>query len=176
MMPAVSPPDESAVTAARTLTQRRRPHPRRPVRSGWPPCRPRTALPRADARRTEAARAHRSVTLTPSVPGERRRARVPLGRRMPRTITRIVIFVLHHGHDRAYRSSGDREAGDLMRGPHEAAADLESAIGGYWPVRSCARDRGVAHGGLRARGRRQGDPGAIRRLGRRLRARCGARC
>ena len=22
----------------------------------------------------------------------------------------------------------------LMRGPHEAAADLESAIGGYWPV------------------------------------------
>jgi predicted CDP-diglyceride synthetase/phosphatidate cytidylyltransferase len=22
----------------------------------------------------------------------------------------------------------------LMRGPHEAAADLESAIGGYWPL------------------------------------------
>ena len=22
----------------------------------------------------------------------------------------------------------------LIRGPHEAAADLESAIGGYWPL------------------------------------------
>jgi hypothetical protein len=53
---------------------------------------------------------------------------------MPRAVTRIVISFVIAVTIVLIAAVAIAKLVSLMRGPHEAAADLESAIGGYWPL------------------------------------------
>lgn len=53
---------------------------------------------------------------------------------MPRVLTRIVISFVIAVTIVLIAAVAIAKLVSLMRGPHEAAADLESAIGGYWPL------------------------------------------
>jgi predicted CDP-diglyceride synthetase/phosphatidate cytidylyltransferase len=52
---------------------------------------------------------------------------------MPRAVTRIVISSSSPSRSLLIAAAIAKLV-SRMRGPHEAAADLESAIGGYWPL------------------------------------------
>jgi len=53
---------------------------------------------------------------------------------MRRVLTRVLFSFLIAVTVVLIVAVGVAKLVSLMRGPHEAAADLESAIGGYWPV------------------------------------------
>ena len=53
---------------------------------------------------------------------------------MRRVITRILFSFLIAVTVVLIAAVAIAKLVSLMRGPHEAAADLESAIGGYWPL------------------------------------------
>jgi predicted CDP-diglyceride synthetase/phosphatidate cytidylyltransferase len=53
---------------------------------------------------------------------------------MPRVLTRLLVSFLIAMTAVLILAVGIAKLVSLMRGPHEAAADLESAIGGYWPL------------------------------------------
>lgn len=63
-----------------------------------------------------------------------RRPRVTLAGRMGRVLKRIVFSFLIAVTVVLIAAVAIAKLVSLMRGPHEAAADLESAIGGYWPL------------------------------------------
>jgi hypothetical protein len=53
---------------------------------------------------------------------------------MARMLTRIIISFVIAITIVLIAAVAIAKLVSLMRGPHEAAADLESAIGGYWPL------------------------------------------
>jgi hypothetical protein len=53
---------------------------------------------------------------------------------MRRVLTRVLFSFLIAVAVVLIVAVGIAKLVSLMRGPHEAAADLESAIGGYWPL------------------------------------------
>lgn len=53
---------------------------------------------------------------------------------MRRALTRLLVSFLIAVAAVLILAVGIAKLVSLMRGPHEAAADLESAIGGYWPL------------------------------------------
>ncbi len=53
---------------------------------------------------------------------------------MARMLTRIIISFVVAVAIVLIAAVGFAKLVTLMRGPHEAAADLESAIGAYWPL------------------------------------------
>lgn len=59
---------------------------------------------------------------------------VGLPAEMRRVLTRVVFSFLTAMAVVLILATSIAVLVGLMRGPHEAAADLESAIGGYWPL------------------------------------------
>jgi len=145
------------VTAARTLTQRRRPHPQT-RRSGLGLLADLEPRSPSDADERKPRELTGASTLTPSVPGNGAERVFPSA-------------VECHGQSRESSSRSSSRSRScfiaavaiaklvsLMRGPHEAAADLESAIGGYWPLIIAAIAALTVGFALAAA---QGEPGAI---------------